>query len=134
MSEEQFGRRVAWHLDRGLDQLDQGTLNALAAARHAALSGCSVYQRSSVPAIAAAGRGNVSSANRRTRVRWWVPASAIAVAVATLMYVQALNNQHSMFTPNHELGTLDARLLADDLPIDAYLDKGFDAWLEDTSE
>lgn len=134
MSEEQFGRRVAWHLDRGLDQLDQGTLNALAAARHAALAGRSVYQRSSVPAMATAGRGTVSSANRRMWVRWWVPASAIALAAAGLVYVQTLNNQHSMFTPNHEVGTLDARLLADDLPIDAYLDKGFDAWLEDTSE
>lgn len=134
MSEEQFGRRVAWHLDRGLDQLDRGTLTALAAARQAALSGRSAYQQSSVPAMAAAGPGTVSSAHRRTRVRWWVPASAVALAAAALVYVQTLNNQHSMLTPNHELGTLDARLLADDLPIDAYLDKGFDAWLEDTSE
>lgn len=133
MSEEQFGRRVAWHLDRGLDQLDQGTLNALAAARHAALSGRPAYQRSSAPAMAAAGPGTMSSGNRRTRVRWWIPASAVALAVAALVYVQSLN-QHSMFTPNHELGALDAGLLADDLPIDAYLDKGFDAWLEDTSE
>jgi hypothetical protein len=133
MSEEQFGRRVAWHLDRGLDQLDKGTLNALAAARHAALSGRPAYQGSSVPAVAAAGRRTVASGNRRTRVRWWVPAGAVAFAVAALMYVQTLN-QHSMFTPNHEVGALDAGLLADDLPIDAYLDKGFDAWLEDTLE
>ena len=133
MSEEQFGRRVAWHLDRGLDQLDQGTLNALAAARHAALSGRPAYHRSSEPVMEAAGRGTLSAANRRTRVRWWVPAGAVALAVAALVYVQTLN-QHSMFTPNHELGALDAGLLADDLPIDAYLDKGFDAWLEDTSE
>jgi hypothetical protein len=133
MSEEQFGRRVAWHLDRGLDQLDQSTLNALAAARHAALSGRPAYQRRSEPVMEAAGRGTLSSANRRTRVRWWVPAGAVALAVAALVYVQTLN-QHSMFTPNHELGALDAGLLADDLPIGAYLDKGFDAWLEDTSD
>ncbi len=68
----------------------------------------------------------------RSRVRWWVPASVVAMAVAALMYVQTMN-QHSMFTPNHELGAIDAGLLAGDLPIDAYLDKGFDAWLEDTS-
>jgi hypothetical protein len=134
MSEEQFGRRVAWHLDRGLDQLDQGTLNALAAARHAALSGRSAYQGSSMPTMAAAGHGTMSHVSRRPRVRWWVPASAVALAAAALIYVQTLNNQHSMFTPNHEAGALDAGLLADDLPIDAYLDKGFDAWLEDTSE
>jgi hypothetical protein len=27
------------------------------------------------------------------------------------------------------LADLDVRLLTDDLPIDAYLDKGFDSWL-----
>lgn len=132
MSEEQFGRRVAWHLDRGLDQLDQGTLNALAAARQAALNGQPVYQRSTEPAMAVAGHAALSTRHPRTRICWWVPASAVAVVVAALMYVQAMN-QHPMFAPNHELGALDAGLLADELPIDAYLDKGFDAWLEDTS-
>ena len=28
------------------------------------------------------------------------------------------------------IADLDARLLTDDLPIDAYLDKGFDSWLK----
>jgi hypothetical protein len=133
MSEEQFGRRVAWHLDRGLDQLDHGTLNALAAARQAALQNQMAYQRSAEPAVAAAGHASMASGHPRTRIRWWVPASAVALAVAVLMYVQTMN-QHAMFAPNHELGAVDAGLLADDLPIDAYLDKGFDAWLEDTSE
>jgi hypothetical protein len=133
MSEEQFGRRVAWHLDRGLDQLDQGTLNALAAARQAALQNQLAYRRRAAPAVAAAGRTSMSVGHPRTRVRWWVPASAVALAVAALMYVQTMN-QHAMFTPNHELGAVDAGLLADELPIDAYLDKGFDAWLDDTSE
>jgi hypothetical protein len=133
MSEEQFGRRVAWHLDRGLDQLDQGTLNALAAARHTVLSRRPEHQRNLTPAIAAAGGSMVSSGGRHTRVRWWIPAGVVALAAAALVYVQTVN-QHSMFTPNHELGALDAGLLADDLPIGAYLDKGFDAWLEDTSE
>lgn len=134
MKEEQFGRRIAWHLDRGLDQLDQGTLSALAAARQAALSGRPAYQRSAEPAMATPGQAPaaMSTGHPRTRVRWWASASAVALAVAALMYVQTLN-QHSIFTPNHELGALDAGLLADDLPIDAYLDKGFDAWLEDTS-
>jgi hypothetical protein len=133
MSEEQFGRRVAWHLDRGLDQLDQGTLNALAAARHTVLSRRPERQRNLAPAMAALGRGTVSSGGRHARGRWWIPAGVVALAVAALVYLQTLN-QHSMFTPNHELGAIDAGLLADDLPIGAYLDKGFDAWLEDTSE
>jgi hypothetical protein len=133
MNEEQVGRRVAWHLDRGLDQLDQSTLNALAAARHAALARRSAYEHELSPSIETAGRGSVGSPTRRTRVRWWVPAAAVALAVAALVYMQTMNQQ-SMFVPNHEVGAVDAGLLADDLPIGAYLDKGFDAWLEDTSE
>ena len=32
-----------------------------------------------------------------------------------------------------ELGEIDSALLADDLPINAYLDKGFQAWLSEHS-
>jgi len=32
--------------------------------------------------------------------------------------------------PGNELADLDTRLLTDDLPIEAYLDKSFDAWLK----
>jgi hypothetical protein len=132
MNEEQVGRRVAWHLDRGLDQLDQGTLNALAAARHAALARRPAYEPDLAPAGQSKGR-TVSSGHRRGWGRWWVPASAVAIALAALLYMQTMNQQ-SILNPNHELGAIDAGLLADDLPIGAYLDKGFDTWLDDTSD
>lgn len=133
MNEEHVGRKVAWHLDRGLDQLDQGTLSALAAARLGAVSRGRAYEPSPAPAIAMAGRAATASGPRRSSVRWWVRAGAVALAVAGLIAVQTLN-QPSVLSPNYELGALDAGLLADDLPIDAYLDKGFDAWLDDTSD
>jgi hypothetical protein len=133
MNEEHVGRKVAWHLDRGLDQLDQGTLSALAAARLAAVSQRAAYERRPESAMVLAGRGAIPSGNRRTGVRWWVPAAAVALAVAALVFVQTMN-QPPVFSSNQELGALDAGLLADDLPISAYLDKGFDAWLDDTSE
>jgi hypothetical protein len=47
--------------------------------------------------------------------------------------VQTLGQSPGL-SPNYELGAVDAGLLADELPIGAYLDKGFDAWLDDTSE
>lgn len=133
MNEEHAGRKVAWHLDRGLDQLDQGTLSALAAARLAAVSRRQVHEPCAAPVLAGAAHAPVPSALRRTGVRWWVPAAAIALAVAALIFVQTMN-QPPVLSPNYELGALDAGLLADDLPISAYLDKGFDAWLDDTSE
>ena len=35
----------------------------------------------------------------------------------------------SAFAPSNELADIDASLLTDELPISAYLDKGFDTWL-----
>ena len=32
-----------------------------------------------------------------------------------------------------DIEELDAQLLADDLPLDAYLDRGFEAWLKKTA-
>jgi hypothetical protein len=133
MNEENLGRRVAWHLDRGLDQLDQGTVSALVAARRAALSRSPVFESRSAAAMALAGSRSARSGARRSQARWWVPVGAIAVAVAALLYVQTLGQSPGL-SPNYELGAVDAGLLADELPIGAYLDKGFDAWLDDTSE
>lgn len=133
MNEEHVGRRAAWHLDRGLDQLDQGTVSALAAARRAALSRMPVSESRSAPVMMLAGNRPARSGTRRTHARWWLPVGAVAAAVAALLYVQTMN-QSPALSPNYELGALDAGLLADELPIGAYLDKGFDAWLDDTSE
>lgn len=133
MNEEHVGRRAAWHLDRGLDQLDQGTVSALAAARRAALSRLPVSESRSAPALALAGNRATRPGTHRSQARWWVPVGAVAAAVAALLYVQTMN-QSPVLSPNYELGALDAGLLADELPIGAYLDKGFDAWLDDTSE
>lgn len=33
-----------------------------------------------------------------------------------------------------ELGEVDVALLSDDLPVDAYLDRGFDVWLQHSSQ
>jgi hypothetical protein len=51
---------------------------------------------------------------------------ALVVSAALLVFVTL---QHNYFEPVEA----DALLLASDLPPEAYVDKGFDAWLANTS-
>jgi hypothetical protein len=52
-----------------------------------------------------------------------LPVAMLALAVGTLQYWQ----QDKRIA---EIEELDAQLLTDDLPIDAYLDRGFQDWLK----
>jgi len=50
----------------------------------------------------------------------------LLLVLATGFYWQAQNSLS-------DLEDVDSALLADDLPVSAYLDKGFDAWLHGSS-
>jgi hypothetical protein len=52
-----------------------------------------------------------------------------ALLVAGLIAIYSWQQQQSAA----DVEALDAQLLADDLPIDAYLDRGFEAWLKKVS-
>jgi hypothetical protein len=58
-------------------------------------------------------------------VAWRIllPVAILASGVATVQYWQ--QNQRIA-----EIEEIDAQLLTDDLPIDAYLDRGFQNWLK----
>ena len=120
MRESDVGRRVAHLLDNGLDHIRQGTLNRLESARRASLENYHV-----VEAMVDAGQG----ASARTGSDWHsgarklLSAIALVFALASVVYWQALQ-------PGDENEEIDIMLLVDDLPIDAYLDDEFDAWLD----
>jgi len=59
-------------------------------------------------------------------VRLLLPA---ALLVAGLVAIYSWQREQSAV----DIEELDAQLLTDDLPIDAYLDRGFEAWLKKTS-
>lgn len=131
MNEELFGKRIVWHLDRSLTDIDHTIANSLAAARHAALAGQPVEHPAH--AMALLGDKGGRSEHRPWSQRFWITIAAVVLGLAVIGYWQQ-RSTNSMLIPNHESSEIDAGLLSDDLPINAYLDKGFDAWLEDTSE
>jgi Protein of unknown function (DUF3619) len=120
MNEPQFGNKVRQLLNQGL-RVEPGVAERLRAAREQALA----RQRPQpVPALAWAdnvlGRFDGWSG---LSLRVLLPA-AMLVAALTGIYNWQQNQRAA------ELEEIDAQLLTDDLPIDAYLDRGFQNWLK----
>jgi len=115
MTRDDLPERIARKLDEGLDELPTGVLYRLRLAREAALSQGQGTDR----------RTLLQMPPRSLRHRVLVPVLALALCLAAVLYWQ----QHT--TPPADLAELDAQVLSDELPVTAYLDQGFEAWLSD---
>jgi hypothetical protein len=125
MNELHFAFQVRQHLNRGTLAMDCTTLDRLAAARQQALA----RQKVAVSSSVLAGIGShfqIQFDHLHPRQLLLLAALAVALAFGSLAYWQA-QDQVS------ELEEVDSALLSDDLPISAYLDNGFDAWLNKRS-
>jgi hypothetical protein len=124
MNEPQFGNKVRHLLNQGTG-LAPDTLRRLRLAREHALK----HQRVSkpVPGLAWAD-GMVSDFGGFTgfSFRLVLP---MAVLVGGLIAINSWQQNQRVA----EVEEIDSLLLTDELPIDAYLDKGFEAWLKKRS-
>jgi hypothetical protein len=121
MNEQQIAYRIKQLLNRGLD-LDAGKLARLKESRERALAYQHVESRSPVLAWAGnlIGRSGGPSA--------LIPRLLLPMAVLILGLIAV--NQWRDSQVAAEIEEIDAAVLTGDLPLDAYLDKGFDAWLK----
>ena len=120
MNEMQFGNRIRQALNQGL-RLNQTQVERLRAARERALA-----RQRPEPAPALAWADNVVGSLggwSGVSLRLVAPLVALAIAVGAL-YTWQQNRVISDFEE------IDSMLLTDDLPIDAYLDRGFQHWLK----
>lgn len=120
MNELQFGNKIRQVLNQSAD-LDSRTLERLRAASARALAAQRLEPALS-PASAAAtllGRGGVAGFSLRVLL------PAVLLIGGLLGIYTWAQNQRVV-----EVADIDARLLGDELPIDAYIDKGFEAWLK----
>ncbi len=120
--EHELARKIVQHLDRGTEQLEPGVRERLLAARRLALSQHR-EQTVAVTGLAWAGQLAARFAEQGNGVRYLVAVSMLVAALAGVIIWQ--NNGAS-----NELAEIDSGLLTDELPINAYLDKGFDSWLK----
>jgi hypothetical protein len=125
MNEQQIAYRIRQHLNRGLD-LDPDKLARLKEARVRAVARQRVASR--VPQWAWASDILVRSDSPAALVRRLLLPLAVLVVGLTAV-TQWHDSQQAA-----EIEAIDAAVLTGDLPLDAYLDKGFDAWLKRPSQ
>lgn len=122
-SYDELAHKVAQTLDRGTENLDRGTRDKLQAARQRALG----HQKVALAGLSLAGLGHFTNEVLLPQARMLATLSALVLGVVGTYYW----NNFQQAAENEEI---DSALLADDLPINAYLDRGFRAWLEHSSQ
>jgi hypothetical protein len=122
--------KIRHALDEQLDALPASTTDRLAAARAAALA--RKKPDSSVRAAHQGGAGWRGVLGNFGAVLSSPAMSRLAVAVPILALVIGMGGvyQHEQQQQIAELADIDAAVLADELPLTAYLDPGFNAYLE----
>lgn len=124
--EEQFARQICRVLDRGAEELDPGIAERLRAARERALQH-QLVAVSSPALVGAGGTALLGGNDERHPLR-------TLLAILALLTSVGLSYYWNGFSQASENEAIDSALLADDLPPNAYLDRGFQAWLEQDTQ
>jgi hypothetical protein len=126
MNEQELARQIVQHLDSGLGQIKQGTLYQLQSARKRALDRHrEMPQFAYLPAWAGGIAFRVSHTPHI--MRNMVAAGLLVLGLMGVTYWQVAMQ-------GNDIAEIDASLLTGELPIDAYLDSGFEAWLKRSSQ
>lgn len=128
MEEINFAYKVRHALNQNLESLPASTTSRLAAARQAALArkkaDAPISVRKSALATAQGMAGGVFGNTFSWLGRLSV-ALPVVVVMASLVGMYQAEKQHRI----SELAEIDAMVLSDELPLNAYLDHGFNAYL-----
>ena len=119
----EFGYKARQILNQGVARLDRRVTGRLQDARQLALNA----QKVPVAGLRLAGNGRGIDFSLSANVRNLVAVAALLVGATGTYYWNA-------FEQAQEFEEIDSALLADELPPSAYLDRGFQAWLERVSD
>jgi hypothetical protein len=124
MNQTETAKKITAYLDKGTAQLRAGTAYKLQAARQAALDAIRLPQHSPELALAD-NRGGSQGGGRPlfADARLWI---GMLLLVGGVLFFQ--NWQIAQQT--RDIEETDAALLTSELPIEAYLDRGFQNWLK----
>lgn len=119
--EEELAARIVRRLDGGLAKVDHHTSERLRTARETALERLDVQPAWAAVAATSSGTHALGHTANPLTLRRLASIGALVAAICAMVYWQHLQHEDPV--------DIDAKLLSGDLPIDAYLDKGLDAWL-----
>jgi hypothetical protein len=126
MNEHGLAKKITQHLDYGTANLDSRIQYRLQAARQHALEAYAKPHHGF--SLAWGGLGGGSGHHRsHSPFRAWLP---LAVLLLGLMFITYWQTTEQM----NDISEIDAHLLAEELPFHAFIDTGFDTWLEGSSE
>jgi len=129
--DDDFAKKITTYLDRGAADLKAGTTYRLQLARAEALARLADPQRAAELRVAGANAGGGSGTASGDRSFWasgrlWL--GIVLIAAAGFGY-----QQWQAYQQLNDIEETDAAILSSDLPIDAYLDRGFQNWLKHAS-
>jgi len=126
MNEHDLAKKITQHLDYGTSKLDGRVQFRLQAARQHALEAYAKPHHHF--SLAWGGHGGRSGHHRsHSPFRAWLPLAVLLLGLMFITYWQSTDQMN-------DLSEIDAHLLAEELPFNAFIDTGFDTWLEGSSE
>jgi len=125
-----FAKKITTYLDHGVSELKAGTAYKLQLARKAALDRLvdPARQASTQWALAGAGTGTVGGG------RGYRFGAGLGLALLLAIGGAFGYQQWQAYQQQRDIAETDAAILSSDLPIDAYLDRGFQTWLKRVSD
>ena len=130
---DEFARKLTGYLDRGSAELKAGTAYRLQLARAEALARLADPKRQTATqaplALAGAGTGTLGGGGSGLRTNIKLGIGILLIVVAVFGY-----QQWQAYQQLQDLEETDAAILSSDLPIDAYLDQGFQNWLRTVAD
>ena len=126
MRARRIAQKMVCALDDSLENLDPKISKRLHESRQKALA----VQRPTEARLGIAGIAATVGVSSRSEILSLRRSALILLALASFA---AGTSYWGHVQRQTEIEEVDIALLTDDLPIDAYLDRGFDAWLKKTS-
>jgi hypothetical protein len=136
--EEDLARKIASRLDLGTSALRQGTAYRLQSARQAAMARMNeLSQGTTTPltqqsGVLAGSAGTLGDNGGRTKS--WLTDYRLWLAVVAIAGGMYFYNYWTILQQASEIAELDSALLGADIPFDALFDKGFENWLNRSSQ
>jgi Protein of unknown function (DUF3619) len=127
MNEQDLANKVVQRLDHGLVNIKQGTLYQLQSARKVAIDG---YREAPQLAFGLGWASNIAfqiSHSQYFNSRNLLASGLLVLSLLAVTYWQVVIQAN-------DIADIDVSLLTGDLPINAYLDSDFEAWLKRSSQ
>lgn len=126
-NERQLAGKIVKVLETGAQSIDAATAASLAVARQKAVAAMAQPGHVATMQPMLAGWGRVVAFSHQGGYRFWLPVILLLAALAAAL-------SSTMTTQGNKPIDADALLLASELPPEAYADKEFVAWLENSSQ